>query len=131
MLSHVAARASIALLLALVIVDSPAAQNATRIVPAAFTRLAGPGHGRTASPRTYASHAVPRPAPTVIAPEALTGVVKKTCAGCHSEQRKLGNLVLANFDLASVANLSPEIAEKMIGKLRTGMMPPPGRPAGW
>ncbi|MCA0377440.1 MAG: DUF1592 domain-containing protein [Gemmatimonadetes bacterium] len=59
---------------------------------------------------------------------ALTDVVKKTCAGCHSDQRKQGNLSLQNFDLATIGQVSPEVAEKMIGKLRTGMMPPPGRP---
>ena len=63
----------------------------------------------------------------MIAPSALTDVVKKTCAGCHSEQRKQGNLSLQGFDMANI-NGSPELAEKMIGKLRAGMMPPPGRP---
>ena len=62
-----------------------------------------------------------------MAPSALTDVVKKTCAGCHSEQRKQGNLSLQGFDMTNI-NGSPELAEKMIGKLRAGMMPPPGRP---
>lgn len=67
---------------------------------------------------------------TPIAVEELTQVVRRTCVGaCHSEQRKTGNLSLETFDVAQAA-ASPEqaeIAEKMIGKLRTGMMPPPGR----
>ncbi|MBC8089975.1 MAG: DUF1592 domain-containing protein [Phycisphaerae bacterium] len=65
--------------------------------------------------------------------EALTAVVKKNCAGCHSDTRKgtAGNLSLQNFNVVNAAT-SPETAEKMIGKLRAGMMPPPGRarPAG-
>lgn len=66
---------------------------------------------------------------TVLAAPALTAVVKKTCAGCHSDQRKEtnGNLSLQNFDFATIGQVAPEVAEKMIGKLRTGMMPPPGR----
>ncbi|MFN8582207.1 MAG: DUF1592 domain-containing protein [Gemmatimonadaceae bacterium] len=53
-------------------------------------------------------------------------MVRKVCAtSCHSEKRKLGNLVLAEFDVAQ-ATKNPEVAEKMIVKLRTGMMPPPG-----
>jgi hypothetical protein len=64
---------------------------------------------------------------TAIASAALTDVVKKTCAGCHSESRKQGNLSLQNFDLLTIGQASPDVAEKMINKLRTGMMPPPGR----
>ena len=63
-----------------------------------------------------------------LAPAVLNDVVKKNCAGCHSDQRKMGNFSLQAFDLATIGATSPIIAEKMIGKLRTGMMPPPGRP---
>ena len=73
------------------------------------------------------SRGLAHPASTAIAADELTSVVKKTCAGCHSETRKQGNLSLAAFDITTVGTASPEIAEKMIGKLRTGMMPPPGR----
>jgi hypothetical protein len=64
---------------------------------------------------------------TAIAASALTDVVKKNCASCHSDSRKQGNLSLQNFDLATIGQTAPEVAEKMINKLRTGMMPPPGR----
>jgi hypothetical protein len=74
-----------------------------------------------------AVHPLVRSAPA-LDPVALNEVVKKNCAGCHSEQRKMGNLSLQSFDLATVGATSPIIAEKIIGKLRTGMMPPPGRP---
>src|SRR5690606_7580187 len=66
----------------------------------------------------------PRRAP-VVAPEALDDVVKRTCAGCHSERRKSGNLSLDGFTVAGVAQM-PETVEGMIVKLRAGMMPPPG-----
>jgi len=78
------------------------------------------------TPRPAHPHAlVTRRAPAV-SNEALTAVVKTTCATCHSERQKSGNLVLANFDVGNAAS-TPETAEKMIAKLRAGMMPPPGR----
>jgi hypothetical protein len=62
-----------------------------------------------------------------ISTDALTEVVQNTCAeSCHSANRKLGNLSLADFDVATAA-MKPEVAEKMINKLRAGMMPPAGR----
>ena len=59
---------------------------------------------------------------------SLNDVVKQNCAGCHSDQRKLGNMSLQGFNFETFGATSPALAEKIIGKLRTGMMPPPGRP---
>jgi hypothetical protein len=67
---------------------------------------------------------------TVISNAALTQLVRQTCAAtCHSEQRKMGSLSLETFDVAEVARTpaSSDVAERMINKLRAGMMPPPGR----
>ena len=63
--------------------------------------------------------------------EALTRVVQRTCMACHNDQLETGNLSLSGFDVAHAAE-SAERSEKMIGKLRAEMMPPPGipRPAG-
>jgi mono/diheme cytochrome c family protein len=57
-------------------------------------------------------------------------VVKQYCIGCHSEKGKAGGLSLVAFDAAH-PDQQAEVAEKMIHKLRLGMMPPPGarRPA--
>lgn len=82
---------------------------------------------RASSSRRAAGHPVLRSAAAPMTPAALGDVVKKTCAGCHSEQRKQGNLSLQNFDLTTIGMTAPDVAEKMINKLRTGMMPPPGR----
>jgi len=71
-------------------------------------------------------HAPVSPRTTAVSNEALTAVVKQTCGGCHNEKNPAGNLVLATFDVANAAT-TPEKAEKMIAKLRAGMMPPPGR----
>ncbi len=61
----------------------------------------------------------------------LTDVVARYCQVCHNDALLTGNLSLAGFDVARAAE-RPETAEKMILKLRAGMMPPPGmpRPAG-
>ncbi len=66
-----------------------------------------------------------RPAAPSIPDETLSEVLQRTCAGCHSEQRRSGNLSLADFDVTR-AHEKPEITEKMIVKLRADMMPPPG-----
>ncbi len=67
-----------------------------------------------------------RRAPASLSNVALDDVVKKNCAGCHSDTQKRGNLSLQTFSMAT-AGSTPEVAEKIIGKLRAGMMPPPGR----
>jgi hypothetical protein len=46
---------------------------------------------------------------------------------CHNNQARTGNLSLAGFDV-SHPERDPDVAEKMIRKLRAGMMPPPGVP---
>jgi hypothetical protein len=58
-------------------------------------------------------------------PTEQTAVVKQYCAGCHSERGKAGGLSLAAFDAAKLEE-NGELTEKMIRKLRSGMMPPAG-----
>ena len=88
-----------------------------------------------------AAESVPAPKPHAATPKAttrkaaitnsaLTQVIKQTCAAsCHSAQRKMGELSLEEFDVAAAASSSKnaDVSEKIINKLRTGMMPPPGR----
>lgn len=47
------------------------------------------------------------------------------CAACHNDEMRTGGWSLSQFDLES-PDRSAELAEKMIRKLRTGLMPPPG-----
>ncbi|MCZ8205218.1 DUF1592 domain-containing protein [Gemmatimonas sp.] len=70
-------------------------------------------------------------APARLAPAALNGVVKQYCGKCHNDTMKRGNLTLSRFDVASPF-AQADIAERMVAKLRTGMMPPVGsaRPVG-
>src|SRR5262249_36256861 len=56
--------------------------------------------------------------------DAQNQLVGQYCATCHSERGKAGGLTLAGFDAAKIGE-RPDVAEKMIRKLRTGMMPPP------
>jgi hypothetical protein len=64
-------------------------------------------------------------------PDEENAVIQEYCVRCHSERRLRGNLSLEGFDAAQ-PQLAAEIAEKMVVKLRAGMMPPPGvqAPAG-
>jgi cytochrome c553 len=57
--------------------------------------------------------------------ESQSALVSQYCAGCHSEKGRSGGLSLANFDPAQITQ-NAETVEKMIRKLRAGMMPPPG-----
>jgi hypothetical protein len=57
--------------------------------------------------------------------EAQTALVKQYCSTCHNDKLKSGGLTLAAFDAADVTSRR-ETAEKMIHKLRAGMMPPAG-----
>jgi hypothetical protein len=93
-----------------------AASSAVLVVAgsAAFARATPPSLGG------------PRPHAAPVSNEALTAVVRQTCGACHNERTKAGNLLLQTFDVANAAS-TPDVAEKMISKLRAGMMPPPGR----
>src|SRR5262245_53299800 len=86
-----------------------------------------------AKPAMAVAHksASPTTTPSTLTADAQTALVKQYCAGCHSEKGKAGGLSLAGFDAAQI-DQHAEVGEKMIRKLRAGMMPPPGarRPEG-
>ncbi|MEO7521013.1 MAG: DUF1592 domain-containing protein [Gemmatimonas sp.] len=87
------------------------------------------------APRAVPPLAPPRPSPVLsvrgIPTTELTEVVQRYCASCHSPTQKRGNLSLKDFDVSAAAS-NVAVSEKMIRKLRAGMMPPPGsrRPTG-
>jgi hypothetical protein len=56
--------------------------------------------------------------------EAQSSLVKQYCVSCHSERGRAGGLTLDGFDPAQI-DRNAAVAEKMIRKLRAGMMPPP------
>ena len=90
--------------------------------PASQTTPSRPASRKPAPtpPTPAVSHAAP-----LATAAAQTSLVKEYCATCHSDRMKAGGLTLAAFDAAAI-NGEPAIAEKMIRKLRAGMMPPPG-----
>jgi hypothetical protein len=55
----------------------------------------------------------------------LNDLVVEYCVRCHNERRLRGDLSLERFDPAA-PEVNAEIAERMIHKLRAGMMPPAG-----
>ncbi len=74
------------------------------------------------APKAAVSHA---PSAAALTSAEQTALVKQYCAGCHSERGKAGGLSLAAFDAAQVLKHA-ETTEKIIRKLRAGMMPPAG-----
>src|SRR5262245_58848984 len=63
------------------------------------------------------------PAPAAAAGEVLT----QYCVTCHNARLKTAGLQIDGLDASRVADQAPQW-EKIVAKLRTGEMPPPGRP---
>ena len=57
----------------------------------------------------------------------IRAVLDRYCVGCHNERLLTGGLALDTLDAANPA-AAPERWERVIQKLRTGTMPPAGRP---
>jgi cytochrome c553 len=86
------------------------------------------GIAASSAPRQGAARAV-RPTAAVPAPQAAHSstasneTIKTFCVGCHNDKVKRGELSLASFDVAN-AGEHADVAEKIVRKLRTGLMPP-------
>lgn len=104
--------------------------------------VALPGHSDSRptdpppAPRAVGHPVLPRPAArragapktppvTRMAPEELNGVVKQYCQKCHNQTMRRGNLSLTDFDVGA-PDAKADVAEKVVAKLRSGMMPPVG-----
>ena len=59
--------------------------------------------------------------------DGVRPVLNQYCVTCHNQKLKTGGLTLDNLNLENVP-ADGEIWEKVIRKLRTGTMPPPGLP---
>src|SRR5688500_6554679 len=59
--------------------------------------------------------------------ESQRAVVNQYCVGCHNDKVKSGGFSWTEVDLAKPEQ-NADRAEKVIRKLRIGMMPPPGAP---
>lgn len=65
--------------------------------------------------------------PPAADPSAQRALVDKYCVTCHNTKAMTGNLALDQLDMAHLADHA-EVGEKMVRKLRAGMMPPTGMP---
>ena len=75
--------------------------------------------------RAQAAAAV-HPTAATMPVDAQNQLVSSNCSTCHDDDAKTGGLSLEHFDAAHIEK-NAEVAEKMIRKLRAGMMPPPRR----
>ena len=66
-------------------------------------------------------------APGTAAGAAPRAVLQRYCFACHNDRARTGGLALDVLDMAH-AGENPEVWEEVIRKLRTGAMPPAGRP---
>ena len=53
--------------------------------------------------------------------------VSRFCFDCHNDAERTGELTLQSLDLSNVA-AKADVWEKVVRKLRSGLMPPPGSP---
>ena len=60
-------------------------------------------------------------------PAAERAVLDRYCVTCHNDKTKIANFSLQSEDINGVGD-HPEVWEKVIRKMRAGMMPPPGMP---
>ncbi len=58
--------------------------------------------------------------------QSHAAVINQYCGTCHNVTAKAGGLVLQDIDRSPAAN--PALWEKVVRKIRSGEMPPPGRP---
>ncbi|MGH9336785.1 MAG: hypothetical protein ACRD21_23850, partial [Vicinamibacteria bacterium] len=59
--------------------------------------------------------------------DTARAVVEESCQLCHNDASLVGNMSLDGFDVGAPED-DAALAEKMVRKLRAGMMPPPSVP---
>ena len=97
-----------------------ASEGKTRTSPAAEKPTRAPALSATPSP------AAPKPeAASAVSARYANELVSDYCSSCHHDGLKSGGVSLETFDAAKVT-ADAELGERMIKKLRTGLMPPPG-----
>jgi hypothetical protein len=106
--------------------------GAVWVALAASTGVAGRGSDRLdsdrmgAAPALVSAHAAQTaPKPQAAAPADPGTIVTGYCVRCHNAELKRGDLSLESFTLARAAE-NADLGERMVRKLRAGLMPPPG-----
>ena len=123
--------ATCAVLLCLVLADTLRSQAQE---PQSEPRTIAPGTAALRPDRRILGPDPRTVAPRTVGPQADTpqrALINQYCVGCHNDRLKSGGLALSALNLDDV-HQSAEIAEKVIRKLRGGLMPPAGakRPDG-
>jgi hypothetical protein len=76
-----------------------------------------------------AKPAVAKPAaPSPVPAQSHKATLDRYCVTCHSDRLKTAGLTLESIDTTNVA-AAPDVWEKVVRKVRVGMMPPQGSPA--
>jgi hypothetical protein len=86
---------------------------------------AQPPQAAAVSPALPASQAAPPPKEASNAAGAESAFLTQYCFGCHNQRARMAGLALDTLDL-SQAGTDAETWEKVVKKIRTGMMPPSG-----
>ncbi len=104
------------------------------ILAAALLLVASLARVDTQSTGTAAGRALPgspggpdKARPTSAVPTETKAVIDRYCATCHNQRTRAGGLALDVLDVAA-AGREPGTWEKVVRKVRTGMMPPSGAP---
>jgi mono/diheme cytochrome c family protein len=115
--------------LALVWLALVSAQSGPQSAPASQRPAARAGQAAGAPSTTQAPAARPQPAVPTSATNvaAQRALLDKYCVTCHNERTKTADLQLDQLDLSHLAE-HREIAEKVVRKMRAGLMPPTNMP---
>jgi mono/diheme cytochrome c family protein len=122
--------ATCAVLFCLVFVGTLRSQDQGTVAPSNPGTIA-PSNPRTIAPSNPRTIAPSNPRtlapsdPRTLAPSHLRTLVNQYCIACHNEKLKSGGLTLTELNLDAPGQ-SAEVAEKVIRKLRGGLMPPAG-----
>ena len=81
-----------------------------------------------AAPQARSARPPQAPAASAAAGDpVLRAVLRQYCTACHNQRAKVGGLALDTLDMAHVGE-NADVWEQVVRKLRTGAMPPAGRP---
>jgi mono/diheme cytochrome c family protein len=83
--------------------------------------------GNVSPPVSSAKPTVPAARSTSSTSQTARGLLDQYCVGCHNDKARVANFSLQSADVKTVGG-HPEIWERVIRKMRAGMMPPPGMP---
>jgi mono/diheme cytochrome c family protein len=112
--------ATVAVLLYLVVAHGRVSEGRAQSAPPAPVALPS---STPASAGAQTSSATSLPPARLSSPQRA--LVDQYCIGCHSDRGKAGGLALSALNLDAV-DQNAEVAEKVIRKLRGGLMPPAG-----